>query len=55
MDKKKALLALVIAFVAFWMFSDPGGLADAAKNAASTAWSILVRVLDTLLGFVRAL
>ena len=55
MDAKKVLLLLAVVFVGFWMFSDPSGLADAAKDTASTAWSLLVQVLDALLGFVNAL
>ena len=34
MNAKKAILALVVVFLGFWMFTDPKGLADAAQGAA---------------------
>ena len=35
MNTKKVILALVIVFLGFWMFTDPNGLADAAAPARS--------------------
>ena len=55
MDAKKALLLLVVVFLGFWMFTDPSGLADAAKTAASSAWSLLIQLFDAVIGFVDAL
>ncbi len=34
MNAKKAILALVVVFLGFWMFTDPNGLADAASAGA---------------------
>ena len=33
MNAKKAVLAVVVVFLGFWMFTDPNGLADTAKDA----------------------
>ena len=55
MDAKKLLLLLAVLFLGFWMFTDPCGLADSAKSAASSAWSLLIQVFDALIGFVDAL
>lgn len=55
MDAKKLLLLLAVLFLGFWMFTDPSGLADSAKTAASSAWSLLIQVFDALIGFVDAL
>jgi hypothetical protein len=40
MNAKKAVLAVVVVFLGFWMFTDPRGLADAARSAASQTWSL---------------
>lgn len=55
MNAKKALFLLVVVFLGFWMFSDPDGLADAAKEAATTVWSLLLQVFAALISFVDAL
>lgn len=55
MDAKKAVLALLVVFLGFWMFTDPRGLADAAGAAGSGGWSLLTQVFDALIRFVGAL
>lgn len=52
MDAKKLILALVVVFLGFWMFTDPSGLADVAKSAGSSAWSV---VTDGFRGLIRFL
>ena len=50
MDAKKLLLLVVLVFLGFWMFTDPSGLADAAKSAGSEGWSL---VSDGFRGLIR--
>ena len=37
---KKAILAVVVVFLGFWMFTDPSGLADAAQSAGGQTWDL---------------
>ena len=55
MDTKKVLLALLIVFLGFWMFTDPRGLADSAGTAAQSAWGLLVQLFGALINFFDAL
>ena len=55
MDAKKLLLALLVVFVGFWMFTDPRGLADAAGQGAGAAWVLATQVFGALIDFVRVL
>ncbi|GAA1997980.1 MULTISPECIES: hypothetical protein [Nocardioides] len=52
---KKVVIALVVVFLGFWMFTDPRGLADAAGGAGGqiAAWtgdffSALIRFVGEL-------
>lgn len=54
MDAKKLLLALVVVFVGFWLFTDPNGLADAATTGAQSAWGLLAQLFRALISFVDA-
>jgi hypothetical protein len=55
MNGKKAFLAVVVVFLGFWMFTDPGGLADAAKAGASQTWSIAEDLFNAVIRFFGAL
>jgi hypothetical protein len=55
MNAKKALLALLVVFLGFWMFTDPSGLAVAAKEGGSSAWALLVQVFGAVINFFDAL
>jgi hypothetical protein len=55
MNAKKALLALAIVFLGFWLFQDPSGLADAAKGGGSSAWAMLVQLFNAVINFFDAL
>jgi hypothetical protein len=55
MDAKKVLVALVIVFLGFWMFTDPSGLAVAGKEGGSAAWGLLVQVFGAVISFFDAL
>jgi hypothetical protein len=55
MNGKKALLALLVVFLGFWMFTDPSGLASAAKGGGESVWSMLVQVFGAVINFFDAL
>ncbi len=51
MNAKKAILALLVVFLGFWMFTDPDGLAEAAESTASTLWDLLVDLFEAVIAF----
>jgi len=55
MNAKKALIILVIVFVGFWMFTDPNGLATAARAGAEQTWSLAEQLFTAIIDFVSAL
>lgn len=55
MNVKKALIVLVVVFLGFWMFTDPDGLAVAAKSGADQGWTIAQQLFTAIIDFVGAL
>ncbi len=55
MNAKKALLVLVVVFLGFWMFTDPNGMAQAAKDAGAQVWSLAEQLFTAVIDFVGAL
>jgi hypothetical protein len=55
MSAKKALLAVVVVFLGFWMFTDPGGLASAAKASGSQTWELAEDLFRAVIRFFGAL
>ena len=55
MSAKKALLAVVVVFLGFWMFTDPGGLASAAKAAGTQTWALAQELFQAVIRFFGAL
>ena len=55
MNAKKAVLALVVVFLGFWMFTDPSGLADAARSAAGQTWNLAEQLFSAIIRFFGAL
>ena len=55
MNAKKALLALIVVFLGFWMFTDPQGLADAAKESGAKAWQLSTQLFEAIIDFFGAL
>ena len=50
------LIALVvIVFLGFWMFTDPAGLADTSKSAASSGWDLTTQAFNGVIDFVGAM
>jgi hypothetical protein len=55
MSAKKALLAVVVVFLGFWMFTDPGGLASAAEAAGTQTWDLAQELFQAVIKFFGAL
>ncbi|QZY30220.1 hypothetical protein [Nocardioides coralli] len=55
MSAKKALLAVVVVFLGFWMFTDPSGLAEAATSGAGQTWSLAEQLFRAVIRFFGAL
>jgi len=55
MDPKKLLLALVVVFLGWWMFTDPKGLAEAATTGAGTLWVLATHLFRAVIHFVGVL
>ena len=52
---KKLLLALVVLFLGFWMFTDPHGLARATSSSAGQTWDLGQQLFTSLITFLRDL
>jgi hypothetical protein len=55
MNAKKAVLIVVVVFLGFWMFTDPNGLAEAAKAGAGQTWSLAEQLFTAVIRFFGAL
>ena len=55
MNKKKVVIALVVVFLGFWMFTDPNGLAEAARAAGDQGWTLAQQLFTAIIDFVGAL
>lgn len=54
MIKKLIILAAVV-FVGYWMFTDPSGLADIAKDGSSGLWSLTSQLFTATIDFIKQL
>jgi hypothetical protein len=52
---KKLLLALVVLFLGFWLFTDPHGLAHATTSSAGQTWDMSEQMFRSVITFLRAL
>lgn len=52
MNAKKVLLLVAVVFLGFWMFTDPTGLADVARNGGGQVWALAT---DGFRGVIRFL
>lgn len=55
MDAKKLVLVAVVVFLGFWMFTDPSGLAEVAKDGGSSGWALLTDGFRGLIRFIGEL
>lgn len=52
---QKALLALLVVFLGFWLVTDPRGLADAASGGGAQIATLGGRLFDALIAFIDEL
>jgi len=52
---KKLLIAVLVVFFGFWLFTDPNGLAASSKTAGGSAWSATESMFEAVINFLRAL
>ena len=55
MNAKKVVAVVVIVFLGFWMFTDPGGLARNAKDGGGWAWDLTTDVFTAVIDFIKQL
>ena len=55
MNVKKLPLIVLLAFLLFWLFQDPTGLADSSETLFTSAWQLVAGLFDAMLDFVTAL
>jgi hypothetical protein len=52
---KKGVLALVVVFIGFYMFTDPNGLAQTSKEGAGALWEALTSLFGALIDVLDAI
>jgi hypothetical protein len=52
---RKGLVLLVVVFLGFYMFNDPNGLAQLAKDGGAGLWDGLQRLFAALIDFLDAI
>lgn len=50
---KKGVGLLVILFLGFWLVQDPNGFATSAKQAASSIWTLLEKVFESIISVFK--
>jgi hypothetical protein len=55
MDAKKGVLAVVVLFIGFYLFTDPAGLADLATTGGGKAWEITTQLFEATIRFLDEL
>ncbi|MCZ4500058.1 MAG: hypothetical protein JWQ74_2613 [Marmoricola sp.] len=51
---KKSVGLLVVVFIGFYMFTDPNGLAQTAKDGGAALWTALTQLFGALIDFINA-
>lgn len=54
MALKKVLPLLLVVFIGFYMFNDPGGLAQNAKDGTAALWDGLTKLFSAVIDFINA-
>jgi hypothetical protein len=52
---KKVVIAVLVVFLGFWLFTDPNGLAATSKTAGTGAWTATESMFRAVIDFVGAL
>jgi hypothetical protein len=54
MALKKVLPLLLVVFIGFYMFTDPTGLAQNAKDGSAALWDGLTNLFNAVIDFINA-
>jgi hypothetical protein len=49
------IIAVLVVFLGFWLFTDPNGLAATSKTAGSGAWTAAESMFRAVIDFLSAL
>ena len=52
---KKLLILAAVVFLGFWMFTDPTGLADIAKDGSAKGWDLTSQLFTATIDFIKTL
>jgi hypothetical protein len=55
MNAKKGVLAVLVLFLGFYLFTDPRGLADLAGQGGSEGWDLLTQLFEATIRFLNEL
>jgi len=55
MNSKKVVIAVVIVFLGFWMFTDPDGLAQVVKDGGDKGWDVASDLFTAVIDFLKEL
>lgn len=55
MNAKKLILGVIVVFLGFWMFTDPSGLAQAAREGIGQVWDLATELFSAVIDFIGAL
>ena len=52
---KKLVILVAVVFLGFWMFTDPTGLADIAKDGSAKGWELTTDLFSATIDFIKQL
>ena len=55
MALKKVVPLLLVVFIGYYMFTDPSGLAEVAKDGAASLWDGLTNLFAATIDFLNAI
>jgi hypothetical protein len=55
MSAKKGVLAILVLFLGFYMFTDPGGLAAMARSGGGNGWDLITKFFEATIRFLNEL
>lgn len=55
MALKKVVPLLLVVFIGYYMFTDPNGLADLAKDGGAAIWDGLTQLFAAVIDFLDAI
>jgi len=55
MALKKVVPLLLVVFIGYYMFTDPNGLAELAKDGGTSLWDGLTRLFAAVIDFLDAI